>query len=207
MDEWFLERAKAKLEIAKLLGFLDRWIKLRLRETSDGDLWTVRREFHKDCWRLAALENPTGKNPSMGSRYRVYAGHSFRRYLDAEDSRRCDEWAEANPDKWKTPFDDLSNEDLDHYIAWRRDKPPDEVDKLGVEERFILWRKERPRVLPIIPKSGSLPSQANVRRPNHQERSRDLAKVPAAKDPKEVPPKDGGTEEGVSFEIQDREVH
>lgn len=199
MSDWFLERGKAKLEIAKLLGFLDRWIRQRLREMPDGDLWVVRREFHRDCKRLASLDSPT-KNPSMGARYRAWQNHPLRPFLDAEDNYR------AGP--LLTLFDDLSKEEMDGYIEWRRNKNPDDVDKLKVEELLALWRREGRRVLPVLPRPGSLPSNANVRRSlNHREGGGRPGDSLKATEEKEKASTDRKTEGEVSLSEQGREVH
>ena len=165
MGDWFLERAKAKLAVAELLGVLDRWIRKGLREASDGDLWVVNRGIRKRCRELATLDSP-GKLPSMGARYRVHKEYPLVKYVDREEGRRFDERMK----NYRFPLDDLSVEELDSYIVWRRNKNPDDVDRLSTEELLAIWKREGRRALPVLPRPGSLPSNAHVRRPpNHRE--------------------------------------
>lgn len=207
MSDWFLERSKAKLAIANLAGFLDRWIRGRLREASEGELWVVNRSIWKRCRELATLDSP-GKIASMGALYRTYKSYPLVKYVEAEESLRFSERMAADPEHFRTPLDDLSNEEIDSYIAWKRNKNPDDVDKLDATEQFALWRREGRRALPVMPRPGSLPSNANVRRPpNNQEGRGRSGHSSQTAEAKEKAPSDGAPEGQSHFSKQDRDVH
>lgn len=206
MRDWFLQRSRAKLAIALVLGALDRMVRRKLRTATQGELWALNLDLNKRCRELATVDSPY-KNPSMGARMREWRNHPLKRYLDQEEDHRFKERMVADPDYYKTPLDDLSDKDLDSYIAWFRSKSPDEVDRLAIEERFHMWRGERRRSLPVLP-SGSLPRQADVgRASNNSERTRHSFQVPKKMDAKEAQGSEPESESKGSFEIQDQEIH
>lgn len=155
MTSWFLQRNRAKLAVAQVLGALDRMIKKRLEEASDGELWAQQLALSRRCRELAALDSPQ-KNPSMGARYRAWRDHPFKKYLDEEEQRRY-------PPQ-RGPLCDLSIPELDDYIRWFRTKSPDVVDKMTIEEKLAMWKREKGRILPVMPRSGSLPSNVHGKR-------------------------------------------
>lgn len=207
MGDWFLERSKAKLAIAQLAGFLDRWIRRRLREASDGELWVVNRSLWKRCRELATLDSPC-KTPSMGALFRSWQSHPLRKYIDEEEMWRYDQRVKADPKFFWVPTDDLTNEELDGYIRWKRDLPPDALKGMSLEDQMAAWRREGRRVLPILPRPGSLPSNANVRRPpNHRERGERPGDPPKADEAKEKASSVGEGQGQVPFSVEDQEVH
>ncbi len=179
---------------------------------SEVELWEVNRSVLRRCKQLASQDSPD-KIPSMGALYRIWMEHPLRKYILAEESRRFNERAELRPILFRTLFDDLSNVELDSYVRWFREKPPDQVDKLSMNERVAMWRRETRIVLPVValpPLRGGpppLPRQANARRPDNQERERPSREVPEKAGSKAEPSPLGGTEDGVSFSIEDLEVH
>ena len=168
MTSWFLQRNRAKLATAQVLGALDRMIRKRLKEASDGELWVMSLSLSKRCKELAALDSPQ-TNPSMGARYRAWRDHPFRKYLDEQEQRRYP------PERG--PLCDLSIPELKDYIRWFQSKPPDAVDRLSIEDRLAMWKRERGRILPVLPRPGSLPSNAHGRR-LPRETSRPILSIP-----------------------------
>lgn len=207
MHDAFLQRARAKLAIAKLLGFLDRRIRRKLQEVTEGELWEIRRKFYRRVKELASLDSP-GKLPSMGAIIRTWRDHPFKRYLDERESALYAERVRADPKSFWVPSDDMSDEELDSYIAWTRNKPPDSLRFLTVEEKVAMWRREIHRTLPIIPKSGSLPTNSDVgRRPNNRKGGGPSGVAAKAETNKASQAAHTETEGEVFHSPQDCEVH
>src|SRR5688572_16525591 len=119
MHDVFLQRSKAKLAIAKLLGFLDRRIRRELREATYVELWEVRRTYHKRIKELSSLDS-SYKNPSMGTRIRCHWEHPFRRYLEEEDLRRDLEREEKDPlVHWGPTYGKLRDDEYVEFFTWK----------------------------------------------------------------------------------------
>lgn len=210
MHDRFLQRGHAKLAVAELLGFLDRWIRRRLRESSDGELWIIQRDFNKRCRELATLDSPH-KTPSMGALYRAWNDHPFGRYLSEEQQRRSTEMERTDPERYWG---------MHYYYRFDKDEAWDFIDwswkkKCGcknIEEQHTLkqqvelWRRDRKKFLPTLPKA-SLPSNQYGRPPNHQERGGRPVNIGAAPRPEakahEAPlPEKAGTGPGQIKEDQ-----
>lgn len=195
------------MAIAKLLRFLDQRIRRELRELSDGELWAVGLEMNTRVRELASLDSP-GRMPSMGARIRAWREYPFKKYLDEEGLRRYDERVAADPDFYLTPFDRMTNAELDRYIIWRRDQPPDTFDRLSVDDKYALWKRLGLKSLPVLPRSGSLPSNSNVRRrPDNRERSGPVGPAPKARPGKTPKAANGEAEEQIFRSLEDREIH
>lgn len=182
MHDRFLQRGRAKLAVAEFLGFLDRWIRRRLRDLSDGDLWVVSREFHKECRRLATLDSPC-KTPSMGALYRAWNEHPFKKYLDEEQLRRAYEMERTDPERYwgMHYYYKFDKEEAQDFIDWCWGKNRCFRKTPGchsLKEHIMMWRVERRKTLTTLPKA-SLPSNSYGRPPNHQERGGRPTAVPA----------------------------
>jgi hypothetical protein len=205
MHNAFLQRSKAKLAIAKLLGFLDRRIRRELQEATFVELWEVRRTYHKRIKELASLDS-TYKNPSMGSRTRADREHPFRKYLDEEDWRRDSEQEGEDPlAYWGPTHDKLRDDECVEFFTWKHKEHFWDTD---YDKCIRAWRREMGRILPVMPKSGSLPTNTNVRRTsNNRERGRHTGdptstdKARAAKAPV------GESEGQVFLSLEDCEIH
>jgi hypothetical protein len=168
MTDVFLQRSRAKLAIAKLLGFLDRRIRRELQEATFVELWEVRRTYHKRIKELASHDSPY-KNPSMGSRIRAAREHIFRKYLDEEDLRRDSEQEKEDPlAYWGPTHGKLRDDECVEFFTWRHKEHFWDTD---YDKLIRMWRREMGRILPVMPRSGTLPTNTNVRRtPNNRER-------------------------------------
>lgn len=156
---------------------------------------------------MASLDSP-GRMPSMGARMRTWREHPFKKYLDEEALRRYDERAAADPSFYLTPFDYMTDEELDAYVRWGIDQSPDTFDRLSVEEKYALWKRIGRRALPIMPRSGSLPSNSSVRRtPNNREGRRLTGPFAKAGPLKAQKAADGEAEGQVFRSLEDREIH
>ena len=205
MNDMFLHKAQARLELAQLLGVIDRRIRRSLREMSEGKLWELGRQVNRRIKELASLDSP-GKVSSMGAVMRVWREYPLKKLLDEEGLRRYDERVAANPSFYLTPFNYMSNEELDNYIRWRRLQPIDSFDRLSVEEKYARWRKIGHRVLSAGP--VQLPKYSDVRRrpPNNRERGGPAGPATKAADSKEATSPIPGPERSVSIPIPAYEV-
>jgi hypothetical protein len=183
MLDSFLQRSRAKLAVAELLGFLDRWIRRRLREITDGELWMISRDFHQRCRDLVTDGDPK-KTPSMGALYRMWAEHPFKKYLDEEQTRRVDEMERSDPERyWGMHYHyNFSKEEADDFIDWCYSKGRCFHKNPGchtLKEHIEMWKKTRRKILPVMPPlpKSSLPSNVYGQRPSGQVVS--LGKAPA----------------------------
>lgn len=155
------------------------------------------------CKELALLES-SDETPSMGALFRAWASHPLKKYLDDEGSIRFDWRMEADPRLYKTPFDDLSDKELDNYAIWYKSKPPDEVDRLSVEEQYQKWRVERKRFLPILP--GAKPFNQDDRR-LYNKKGGSSPKVSKKAKEKKNPSKISQDNSSGPLQIEESEIH
>lgn len=205
MHDWFLQRGRAKLGLAKLLGVIDRWIRRKLQELSFVELWEVRRTFLHKVKELASLDSPH-KNPSMGARMRADKEHPFRRYLDREDLRRDEEQEKAGPAAyWGPIYGKLQDEYVVEFLDW---KHKNHFWDLDYDKLIRMWRREAGRILPVLPTRAGLPSNSSVRRtPNNREGSGPSGRSPKATAGKAPQASNGETEGQVFHSLEDREIH
>lgn len=172
---------------------------------SEEELWEVRRAFGKRAKELASLDSPH-KNPSMGARFRAWRDHPFRQYLDREDHRRSLERERLDPPSyWGPTCGKLQEGEAVEFLTW---KHKERFWDTNYDKLILAWRREVGRVLPVLPRAGSLPSNVNVgRSPNNREGlgpSGPAGKAGQGKAPKAPVEKAAGE---VPRSLEDREIH
>lgn len=201
MINWFLQRSRAKLAIAQVLGALDRGIRKRLYESEQERLKADRELYHRV--KQLALEERPGQSPSLGVMQRIWSDHPMRRYL-MEVRIRLDKEREA----LEPPRGILTREELIDFLSWRREDCRLKVWESSHEDFIKQWKRERGRSLPILPKPGSLPRQSSVGRIfNNPTRARHPLEVHQKMDSKETEASERESEDEGSFKIQDQEIH
>jgi hypothetical protein len=204
MQDWFLQRGKAKLNLAKLLGVIDRWIRRKLQDTPEAELWEVRRSFHRRVKELASLDSPY-KNPSMGARYRAHQEHPFRRYLDQEDLRRDSKQEMEDPSSyWGPTCGKLYDHEAVEFFAWKHKERFWDED---YDKAIKAWRREVGRTLPVLPKSGSLPSNKNVKRPPNIRKGSGRGGDPASARPEAAETSHCEATGQIAFRLEEDEIH
>jgi hypothetical protein len=203
MNDRFLYRSQARLGLAQLLGTIDRWIRRNLREMSLAEYLMTRRTLSKRCNELARQDS-VHKNPSMGARMLVWDSHPMRRYVDAEDSLRLDDWEKRDPQGLVSLFRDWPPSDVVDFYKWKHENHFWSED---IEKLIRQWRKGNQRILPVLPTRVGLPSNVHGRPPNHRERGRPAGDSAKAPDPQEAEAPIRIPQGPISISIKTVQIH
>lgn len=135
-EDWqsqWLELQKVRLGISSILGWLDRWIKRRIRSASEEELLGAEVEL----WQ-STKEGGERKSPARGKRLQDWSSHPLNKLLFDERVRRE---IEREGLDYLGPLSSLSESELRDYLIWKGDKHGSVSD----------WRKDKKRTLPVIP--------------------------------------------------------
>lgn len=211
MDDRFLQRSKAKLAVAELLGILGRWIRRSLREISDVELRNLGVQFQKRVRELALVERPDWGVPSMGARMRIWGEHPFKKYLDAEQALRSDEMERNDPETYwgMHYYYNFSREEAEDFVSWCWSKGRCFHKTPGchsLKEHLGMWLKQRKKPLPVLSPSlkANLPSNAYGQRPSEVKAH---GETPTEAEESKDSPQIGGEDSLGRFPIEDLEVH
>lgn len=134
----FLKIHLARLTMARLLGFLDRWIKDRVEKSSEEELLTTER----DLWEWSRMDGED--KVSIGRRRLKLVNHPLSKILLSERLGRDQRMELLNPSLYLEPLHELSESEIRNYLIWKGETHG------SVGE----WKKDKRRSLPIIQREG-----------------------------------------------------
>lgn len=141
----FLKIHLARLTMARLLGFLDRWIKDRIEKSSEEELRTAER----DLWEWSRMDGE--EKVSLGRRKLKLSSHPLSKTLISERLKRDQKIELLNPSLYLEPLHELSESEIRNYLMWKGETHG------SVGE----WKKDKRRSLPIIQRTGDQSGRSN----------------------------------------------
>lgn len=144
----FLDRQKALLEISQLVGFLERWIRWKIKISSPQQLLSVEREL------MEKSREVQGGRASLGAVHKAWISHPLHNLLSEERIRR-EFLLENNSDDYLGLLGSgLSTTDIQDFLIWKGEKHG------SLEE----WKKDKRRSLRVINiKETEAPEENNRR--------------------------------------------